>query len=347
MRKWRRYRTGAYRLGSLHGEAVATWTEGGKRHRFRLGVETETEGRAALDRFARQRAILELRSAATVKTLWDAYLADRTLDGKNVANMAAHWKALGPRFGLLSPEDIDADLCRRYTAERLDETVSQGTVWTELTQLRSILNWAAKRKVIAEAPYVWIPSKPAPRDRVLTESEAIRLLDATTTYHVRLFVILALATAARSGALLDLTWDRVDFGAGTIDLRRLDPPNPLQKVVRKGRALVPMNDWAREALAEAKAGALTGHVIEWDGAPVKCLRMAFSKAVTRAGLDGVTPHTLRHTAASWALWSGAGMLAISRYLGHKSAKTTERIYAKSNAEHLRPVADVLHLRKRV
>ena len=43
---------------------------------------------------------------------------------------------------------------------------------------------------------------------------------------------------------------------------------------------------ARAALLEAQAGAQTGHVIEWDGAPVKKIRKAFAAAVKRAGLEG-------------------------------------------------------------
>lgn len=342
MGKWRRYRVGPYRLGQLHGQAVATWLEAGKRHRYRLAVRTEAEGRAALDQFARNRQALAARSSTTLKDLWTAYIADRALDGKNVENMRQHWKALGPRFGLLSPSSIDADICRDYAKRRL-ETVSQGTVWTELTQLRSALNWAAKRKIIAEAPYVWVPAKPAPKQRVLTASEGIALLEAAGAPHVRTFIVLALATAARSGAILGLTWDRVDFIAGTVDFRLSDTPNPLQKVSRKGRAIVPMNDWLRAELQDARKAALTDHAIEWNAEPVACIRNAFQKAVGRASLDGVTPHTLRHSAASWLLWSGADMERISRYLAHKDRRTTETIYAKSSSDYLRPAADVLQL----
>jgi integrase len=117
--------------------------------------------------------------------------------------------------------------------------------------------------------------------------------------HVKLFVILALSTGGRTGAILELEWNRVSFEEGTIDLRIDTPANPLLKTARKGRAKVPMNNLARAALQEASQGSLTDWVIEWDGEPIKSVRKGFMEACRRAELEDVTPHTLRHTAASW------------------------------------------------
>lgn len=360
MRKWRKYTVGGYSLGQLNGEAVAVWREDGKRRRFRLGVFTEQQGRAALDGFARQQDALEGRTAKTVGELWTLYLADRKADGKVVANMANHWKALEPRFCLLSPDDVTADVCRDYAKIRRDAGKSQGTVWTELTQLRTALNWAVKRKIL-ERPtfYVWVPLKPKSTNEPLTEAEALKLIDACVMPHVRVFVILALTTSGRTRALLELTWDRVHFDTGIIDLKVPKLVDWLEKKVQKGRAVVYMNDFLRETLLEAKAGALTEHVIEWDGQPVGCIRKGFMAAVERAGLGEyvkddknpersifvthVTPHLLRHTAASWMEEAGVPMSQISRFLGHDDENTTRKIYAKPRPQFLAPAADVLDL----
>lgn len=58
MGKWGEFRVGNYRLGQLNGEACAVWWERDgagrhQRHRYRLGVSSEKEGRAALAVFAR------------------------------------------------------------------------------------------------------------------------------------------------------------------------------------------------------------------------------------------------------------------------------------------------------
>ena len=346
-KRWRKYTNGPYRLGQLNGQAVCVWRERGARHRIRLAATTESEGRSALDSYVKDRARLVKGSLRTIGELYAAYQHDRELDGKLIAAFKDSWKALGPRFGLLTPDDIDADLCRRYASERFLAGRSQGTVWTELTRLKSCLNWAAKRGMIPNTPYVWVPSKPEPKSRVLSRTEVLRLLDGCVMPHVRLFVILALATGGRSAALLELTWERVDFDAGTINLRAKQVINPLTKAVRKQRAMVPMNNLARAALSEAKSGALTGHVIEWDGQPIKKIRKGFCEAVRRAKLGSdVTPHVLRHTTASWMETEGIPMSQISRFLGHRDENTTRNIYAKPSPELLTAASKVVDLTER-
>jgi integrase len=345
MRKWRRYNVGIYELGQLKGEAVVVWREAGKRHRVRLGTRIELEGRAALDRFAKRRAAIAVRQDKSMATIWAAYLADRTRDGKNVANMGYHWKALAPRFGRLSPDDINADVCRDYAKHRQGQGVGAGTVWTELTQLRTALNWAVKRHAIGRTFYVWVPLKPQSNGVALTYEECNRLIEACTTPHIYLFVILALTTAGRTAAILELTWDRIDFDTGIIDLKKPAQVDWLAKKVQKGRAVVVMNDLAREALLQARQGALTDHVIEWDGAPVRNIRKGFVAAAKRAGL-AVSPHDLRHTAASMMEEAGIDMQVISRFLAHKDQRTTSTIYSKPRPDHLRPAAEVVNFRRK-
>lgn len=347
-KRWRKYSVGRYRLGELNGQACAVWKdEAGKIHRRRLGsATTEVAAKALLDTFARRATLVRADSAKTVGELYAAYMQDRLADGKVASNFTDSWKALERRFGTLPVDAITADICRDYTRARIADGVSQGTVWTELTRLRSCINWAHKRRVIPSAPYVWIPSKPPPRQRVLTDKEALALIDACAQPHLKLFVILALTTGARSAALTGLTWDRVDLKRGVIDLREPETVDPLTKRVRKGRGVVPITSVARAALVAAKAGALTDHVIEWNAEPVAKVRKGFMAAATRAGLDDVTPHTLRHTAASWIVNGGGSMEFAANLLSHRDPNTTRQNYAKVDPESLRPAADVIDMRIR-
>lgn len=341
---WRKYVVGKYRLGQLHGEAVVCWRDEKGPHRRRLGVRTEVEARAALDIWVRNVTLLKERQSKTIQDIWDAYRADREKDGKLIANFDNDWKALSPRFATLEVDAITADICRDYAEERFKAKKSPSTIWTELTRLRSCINWAQKRRIITLAPYVWVPSKPEGRKTVMTEEEVIKLIDACKMPHVRLFVILAITTGGRSGALCQLLWTHVDFEAGTVDLRSTEIVNPLRKRTHKGRAVVAMTAEARAALLEAKAGAITDYVIEWNGEPVKKIRKAFMAAVSRAGLTGVTPHVLRHTVATWLDEDDIPIERISKLLGHRDPKTTRRIYTKPGAHVLRPAADIIDMR---
>jgi integrase len=55
--------------------------------------------------------------------------------------------------------------------------------------------------------------------------------------------------------------------------------------------------------------------------------LRFGKACAEAGLSGITPHTLRHTAGSLALASGASVVTVQKLLGHQSPITTMNVYA--------------------
>lgn len=341
-KRWKRYRAGQFSLQQLHGEACAVWRDDGRRRRIRLGVFTEVEGRAALARFASLEAASRV-SARSVGDIFRAYVADRERDGKRIAAFWDNWRPLARTFDCMAPETIDAEVCRAYAKERFDAGKARATVWSELTRLRSCLNWAAKRKIIAAAPYVWIPSKGRPRERVLSEAEFLALLDAAVMPHVRLFMILCLVTAGRKTAILELTWDRVDFEAGEIDLRRPDVVDPMSKAFQKARALVPMNGLARAALQEACQAALSDHVVEWDGEAVANVRKGFRAACARAGLLGVTPHTLRHTAGSWA-WEETTPEKVARFLGHRDSRTTAAIYAHPRAGFAKEAARAVDLK---
>lgn len=364
-KRWRKYSNGPYRLGQLNGQAVVTWRDDEGKHRVRLNARTEAEGRSEVDAFVRKRALLRAQSGKTIAEIYDAYKDDREKDGKLIQAFEDNWKALAPTFGKLTADDLTADLCRRYTQERcIDQGRSQGTAWTELQRLRSCMNWAVKKRIITFKPDIWVPQKPESKSRVLSVDEVEALLGGCVMPHIKLFVILALATAGRTEALLELTWDRVSFDAATINLKVKQVVNPLTKKVRKGRSVVPMNDWARAALQEAEKGALSDFVIEWNGDQVKSIRKGFTEALRRAGLgemvphktkpetlvfkSDITPHTIRHTSASWMESDDIPMRKISRFLGHSNENITRKLYAHPDTRPLLEAADVVDLqRKRV
>ena len=70
-------------------------------------------------------------------------------------------------------------------------------------------------------------------------------------------------------------------------------------------------------------------------------RRAFDRAAESVGLKGLTPHELRHTAASLAVAEGANVKAVQRMLGHASAAMTLDVYADLFEDDLDAVADRL------
>jgi integrase len=68
-------------------------------------------------------------------------------------------------------------------------------------------------------------------------------------------------------------------------------------------------------------------------------RAVWEPAVRAAGLSDVTPHDLRHTAASLAVASGANVKSVQRMLGHASAAMTLDVYSGLFDDDLTALAD--------
>ncbi len=314
--------------------AVAFFDENGQRLRRSLGTDDLAEAKRRLPAFVRH---IELPSELTVMHLWEAYRKDK--GAKRIAeNMAYSGKAVLAEFGGYHPDSITAVVCRAYARKRQASGKKPGTAWTELNHLRIVLNWAAKMRLIPDRIYVELPQKPPPRDRRLTKEEAERLRQAAEPEHIKVAITLMLGTAARTGAVLDLTWDRVDFGRGLITYA-----DPEDGATRKGRATVPMNTMVRRELQKAKRCAMSDYVVEWSGRKVASIKRGFAASVSRAGLVGVTPHVLRHTAATFMAEAGRPMSEIASVLGHSDSSITERVYARYSPNHLRTATAALDL----
>lgn len=268
----------------------------------------------------------------TVGDIVDLYLKD--IEGKSSADVARHnWKALKPHFGHLRPDQVTIQTCREYTAKRQEKGRSGNTIIRELGVMSAALHWHDK---FTPARFE-MPSKPAPRNRYLSKDESRALIGAAVAPHIKLFIILALTTAGRASAILDLTWEQIDFTAGRIYLSKGS------EAKNKRRATVPMNKTARDALIEAQKAALSDFVVEWAGGKVNDVKRGVKRTADRAGLKDVSAHVLRHTAAVWMAEAGVPMSEISQYLGHTSTSVTERVYARYSPEHLRTASEALEI----
>ncbi len=271
------------------------------------------------------------REDPTCGDIFERYHRDLRHFGKPGAASAENsWKALKATFGHLRPRDVSRMTCRGYIAARRALGRKDGTILREMGVLKAALRWHQPN-----TPAVFeMPPAPPPKEIHLTRDEFMKLREAAADLpHLLVFLELAKSTGARAGAILDLTWTRVDFARGIIRLGGA--------VGNKGRATVPMNDTLREVLLWAKAGALTPYVIEWRGGKVGSVKKAFKAVATSIGRPDVGPHAIRHSVAVWMAEEGVPMSEISQYLGHASTAVTEKVYARYSPSHLRRAASVL------
>jgi hypothetical protein len=111
---------------------------------------------------------------------------------------------------------------------------------------------------------------------------------------------------------------------------------------------VPIPSFLVDMLAEVAAGKAPDDLVftTWRGKPLRNLnfrRDVFDKAAEDVGLAGLTPHELRHTAASLMVSAGANVKAVQRALGHASAAMTLDVYSGLFDDDLDGVAARLDL----
>lgn len=272
----------------------------------------------------------------TIATALDAYQTERRTVVIAARRLDRACDRLCQRIGGVNAEDrkaVSAAVAIYTLARRTEDGMQNGTIARELVVLRAALMAAWKQGELNDRPYVALPSPGPPRQRWLTPAEAQSLLRAADS-GIHLFLYLALATGARHSAILELTWDRVNFDLGIIDFRA-----PHEKIARrKRRAIVPIIVPLRRHLLAARNAGDEKRIVPLDASTI---RRRLKKAASDAGMEGVTPHVLRHTAATWLLAHKVPLVDTSRMLGHASTLITEQVYAHLMAEALRPAAEVL------
>lgn len=229
---------------------------------------------------------------------------------------------------------IRPETCRQYRRARLRAGVKELTAGRELIVLRAAVNYAVKNGYLISAPFVELPPRQPGRDRWLTRNEAARLLwesrrEPKARLHLPLFVLIALYTGARRGAILGLRWSQVDLVNGRIDFN--EPGRPR---TNKRRPIIPIPRGLRFFLARRQAAAKANcpWVINYEGERVGNIKRSLREACLRAELPGVTAHTFRHTAGTWLAQAGVSLYEIAGWLGHSNERTTE-LYAHHSPDY--------------
>jgi len=338
---------------SENGRWYVHWTEGRRSKRVSTGAESLDEAKA----FLAQWLILDREApapdTATVADLWAAY------DLRHVETLASpetarhSWSNLRVHFGGMLPATINQDSVDAYVAKRragkIGRVAKSGTVRRELAALRACLGWCVERNSLAAVPNFKLPADSAPRDRWLREAEVKRLLDAARSdgrmSRVERFLWLALYTAGRKTALLELTWDRVDFETGVI---HLEAPDRTQ--TKKRRASVPIASSLRPILQRMHDERIGDLVLDnkaeiWSSVQIVAERAGLAPKLARAAgakprATGVSPHVLRHTAATHMARRGVPLYIVSKILGNTLAMV-EKVYAKYAVDDLRNGVDTI------
>lgn len=322
------------------GRWYITWTERGRSLRVSTRQKDRGEAEKIRATFVLERGAEEPSAPkdVVVATLLGSYYTRHAQALPSAERIRYSIKYLTAFYGEGSVKTVTARNHERYIAQARSEGRADGTINRELGTLRAALRFAVKSGDLVSAPFVPSLREPPPRPHVLTVEQMAALLAAATATnghdHVETFIRIAAATGARKTAILQLTWDRVDLKAGTIDFRL-----PGVTHSRKRRAITGISSDLAAYLEALKKRTKGARVVQFNGKAVKNIKRGFATVAEAAGMPHVTPHVLKHTFVSQALqvaspWVVSGMTATS-------LRTLQAVYGKHMVEDQRKAAEAM------
>ena len=234
---------------------------------------------------------------------------------------------------LESLEDIDMPMLRSYLRNMSSWGFSKPTIARKLSALRTFFSYLKDSGAVPHNPARSLKGPAIPRNipRALSV-EAVDVLfkmaesgEDPTRDTVVLEVLYG--CGLRISELAGLKWSDVDLEERWLTV--------LGKGAKERR--VPFGTYARKALQTACASSEGGFVLTGKNGKaltVRTVHRIVTKLAERGGLDGVTPHVLRHSCATHLLERGASLKFIQEFLGHENMATTQ-IYLTVSASWMK------------
>jgi integrase len=256
-----------------------------------------------------------------------------------------------PAFGKVPLIKLRPEHIERFQADMLKQGLSINTIRTARVTLGAALSYAVDRRLIGTSPLknVKLPRSQNPEEndkepRVFTNDEVERFLSAAAGDEYEPMFRFMLATAFRPGEARGVRWQDIDLERRVLHVRRqsielkgarrqFDTPKS-----RQGKRHVPLVNFAMDVLeTQRQRVQFMRQTPGWqehnlifpsaDGRAVvaRTVNMHMTVLCKQAAIPHATPHTLRHSAATFLLSLGVPDRVVQAILGHASNATT-RLY---------------------
>ncbi|MDY3970078.1 MAG: tyrosine recombinase [Atopobiaceae bacterium] len=255
--------------------------------------------------------------------------------------------------GVTEPDDVTRPLIEEHLEHLAEEGYAPSSVERALSAIKSFHRFMLQEEMSSVSPAAALPlPKKAERlPDVLSVRQALALLDQPFP---------KTAAGQRDRAIIEVLYGcglRVSELTG-LDVGAVSLEDEVVRVIGKGskERLVPLMGSAHKALAEYLSDWRGELVSSRSGAAVflnvrggRISRQSVFAIVERAGrvvgIDGLHPHTLRHSFATHMLQGGADIRIVQELLGHSSIQTTQ-LYTHLDRSHLRMAYLSAHPRAR-
>lgn len=334
------------RYADEHGTAKRTAIYG------RTAKEARDKARQTRQRIEQGRPARDRR--VTIATFADEWIgsalaaSDRKATTRSMYATIARKHIIDSTIGRASLDRIRARHIEAWLVELRGRNLSESTVRSAYTVLRSVLDTAVRDGALAANPAAAITRpKVTAKEAAFLDPDAVhRLLDAAQGSRYAPLLELLVNTGLRRGEALALQWSDVNFDDALLRVRgtlaRVDGELVVTETkTAKSNRVVPLSEPARVLLRQirtAQKGDRLRAGSQWirtefvftteSGAPCdprNALR-ALKAAAKRSGLPDIGLHTLRHSAASVMLANGVPLKVVSEVLGHSSVAVTGDVY---------------------
>lgn len=249
----------------------------------------------------------------------------------------------------------DADAVEAFVAMLRSRDLADSTVARKIASVRGLHRFLVSEDLWSDDPTALLdsPRRPDPFPKALTVEEAIALVEAPGV---------ADPASRRDGALLEFlygTGARVSEAVG-VDLGHLDLEERVVRVTGKGskQRVVPLGSMAIEAIGRWLPDRMGLVRRDVAGDPLflnlrgrRLSRQGAFDIVRKhavvAGIEPgrVSPHVLRHSAATHMVEAGADLRTVQEILGHATISTTQ-VYTRVSPAHVMEIYVEAHPRSR-
>jgi len=247
--------------------------------------------------------------------------------------------------------DFNLNNLRRWLGNAVAEGKARATLARRTASVKAFSTWAERegylsRDVAARlvTPKVGqhLPTVMAPQQAGELVGNAVSVDEAHFQRDSAILEVLY-ATGMRVAELARLDIGDVDFKRSTA---RVTGKGNKQRVVPFGTAATDaLQQWIDGGRKELARGDTQAIFVGSRGARIdqRQVRRIVDKAATVTGTSGLTPHGVRHLAATHLLEGGADLRVVQELLGHSSLSTTQ-IYTHVSAKRLKQVYSQAHPR---
>lgn len=228
-----------------------------------------------------------------------------------------------PEFKGRRVADITPEMVRAFMRKKKSNPIDANR---SLSVLSKMMSRAIELDMRRDNPCARLPkNKETSRERWLDETDLPSFLKALVAFegaHADCIRFLTV-TGWRVSEALHLTWDMVDLPRLVARLPDTKTGASVRALATDAATIIDRQPHRLGFIFSGRKGA--------QGISYKVLREVLTKVCARAEIEPITPHVLRHTAATWAAINGAEAHELREAFGWKTLAMTARYVSKSES----------------